>query len=92
MRKSEPDSKYFGESCENEVFPVKTYKTRDSGELFCDEACPTTCPNPHFEPAKKIRAYCFQPNSVKNKYFYIKIEASKSYGDSPQKSPPKFFF
>ena len=26
MRKSEPDSKYFGESSENEVFPVKTYK------------------------------------------------------------------
>ena len=26
MRKSEPDVKYFGESSENEVFLVKTYK------------------------------------------------------------------
>ena len=26
MRKSEPDSKYFGESPENDVFPVKSYK------------------------------------------------------------------
>ena len=26
MRKSEPDSKYFGEILENAVFPVKTYQ------------------------------------------------------------------
>ena len=26
MRKTEPDSKYFGESLENEVIPVKIYK------------------------------------------------------------------
>ena len=25
MRKSEPDSKYFGESRENEAFPAKNY-------------------------------------------------------------------
>ena len=33
MRKSEPDSKYFGKSSENEVFPVKNYKNHP--KLFC---------------------------------------------------------